>query len=117
MVDDALSDQLTAALAQLADGCPDAAGVARKLAEAGCTGERGSCDVCPVADWLITRVTIPDGARLCIGIDNAEIVTGTCDAGPVIAAAPTPQVISSFITAFDLEGLYDELARPAGDVP
>jgi len=115
--DDTLSDALAAALARLADGCRHPAAVAARLITAGCTGERGSCDCCPVAAWLAGQVTIPDGARLLAGIDNAEIITGTGDGEQVLAAAPVPQVIASFIVAFGEEGLYPQLARPAGDAP
>jgi hypothetical protein len=38
-----------AALAELADGCQTPADVARKLAQAGCKGERENCYTCPIA--------------------------------------------------------------------
>lgn len=113
-IDDALSDQVGAELAKLASGCRTAADVARKLADAGCTGERGSCDCCPVAAWLSARISPWPGSRLCVGIDNAEILTGHGADERVVAAAPVPQVIASFIIAFDDEGLYSNLARGAG---
>lgn len=115
MIDDELSDQLAAALDDLAGGCRTSAGIARKLASAGSAGERGSSDCCPVVGWLTSRMTIPDGARLLVALDNAEIITGEGDDEQVLAAAPVPQVIASFIIAFDDEGLYPEVARAAGD--
>jgi hypothetical protein len=110
-------DQLTAALEELAAGCKTAADVARKLHEAGCQGERGGCVVCPVTAWLARRVQVEVGEEITVCIDTAEVMTRGAHAEQVsVGVALVPDVVASFVIAFDEEDAFPELEwQPPAD--
>lgn len=103
---DALADQL----AQLAGGCATAADVAGKLAVAGVTGKRADQCGCPVVNWLYLAIQPPPEWQIRAGIDIAEVLAGdVLDGLYPVAVAEIPNVIASFMVAFDDEREFPKL--------
>ena len=111
--DDRLCDALAAQLDQLADGCRNAEDVAAKLAKAGIKGKRSDDCGCPVSVWLARQIQPPPDWIVGAGIDIAVVLAP----GPLemteVAVAPVPDVIASFIVAFDDEYEFPELEAVA----
>ena len=114
--------QLAAALADLAEGCETPADVAAKLAEAGCKGEREDCYECPVAKWLLAKLSGPHLTVSVGGYDTDakwESAETADDPGAVPAydtevTVDMPAVLTAFVLGFD-DGEFAELGLDTVD--
>jgi len=101
-----LNDRIEAALKDLAAGCSDLAGVARKLLETGCTGDREKCGTCPVARWLYLKLGLnPLADSVYVTGPQAAVMLGHAVFSDYVRA---PELVELFVSEFD-GGQFGEL--------
>jgi hypothetical protein len=100
---------LSAALAELAEGCQTPDDVPARLLDAECWGTRGDCYTCPIAVWLRRRLG-PEDHPEAVSVNHLYATWAWTTFPHPVAEAAMPAVLQKFVTEFDKARAWPELA-------